>query len=140
MSTQAQNQYQAPAQPPAAAGRSDMTVFAGIMLVVAGFYHALTGLAGVFRDQIYVQTPDYLYQFDLTAWGWTHLLLGALVLGTGVAVLQGAAWGRVVGLGLVVLSLLANFLFLPHYPVWSILIIALDVAILCALATAPRAA
>jgi hypothetical protein len=139
MSTQEQNQYPASAQQPVAA-RSDLTAFAGIMLVVAGFYHVLTGIAGVFRDQIYVQTPDYIYKLDLTGWGWTHLLLGVLVLGTGIAVLQGAAWGRVVGLALVVLSLLANFLFLPHYPVWSILIIALDVAILCALATAPRAA
>jgi hypothetical protein len=139
MSTHAQNEYQGSAQQQVA-DRSGLTAFAGIMLVVAGFYHALTGLAAVFRDQIYVQTPDYIYQLDLTGWGWTHLLLGALVLGTGIAVLQGAAWGRVVGLALVVLSLLANFLFLPHYPVWSILIIALDIAILCALATAPRSA
>ena len=139
MSTQAENEYQASAPPPTA-DRSGLIVFAGIMLVVAGAYHALTGLAAVLRDQIYLQTPSYTYQLDLTGWGWTHLLVGALVLGTGIAVLQGATWGRVVGLALVIVSLLANFLFLPYYPVWSILIIALDVAILCALATAPRTA
>jgi hypothetical protein len=120
--------------------RSGLTVFAGAMLVVAGFLHALTGFAAVLGDQIYLQTPDHIYRIDLTVWGWTHLLVGALLLGTGLAVLRGAAWGRVVGMVLVTISLLANFLFLPHYPLWSILIITLEVAVLSALATAPRTA
>jgi hypothetical protein len=88
----------------------------------------------VFNDEIYVRTAQYLFPFDLTAWGWIHLLLGVLVGLAGVAVIRGQAWGRFTGIALAGLSLIANFLFLPYYPLWSILIIALDVAIIWALA------
>jgi hypothetical protein len=116
-----------------------LLMFAGIIMIVGGIYHAFLGLAAIFRDQVYVSAPNYTYTFDLTGWGWAHLLLGILVAAAGVAVVQGATWGRVVGVALAVLSMLANFLFLPYYPVWSILIIALDVAVIWALITAaPR--
>ena len=68
------------------------------------------------------------------AWGWIHLLLGVLVGLAGVAVIRGQAWGRFTGIALAAVSLIANFLFLPHYPLWSIILIALDVAIIWALA------
>jgi hypothetical protein len=117
---------------------ADLAVFAGIMMVVAGLYHALTGIAALFRDQVHVETPGYTYELDLTGWGWTHLLLGALVLATGVAVLRGTSWGPVVGIVLVSLSLLANFLFLPTHPVWSLLIIGLDVTVILGLTAGRR--
>jgi hypothetical protein len=87
-----------------------------------------------------VTTPDYIFSFDLTGWGWVHLLLGILAAVAGFAVLQGQTWARVVGIVLAGLSMIANFLFLPYYPLWSLLIIALDVAVIWALATYRREA
>lgn len=113
---------------------SGLVTFAGIMLVVAGVWHTLAGIAALFNDDLYISTPDYVYSLDLTGWGWGHLALGLLVMATGGAILSGRTWGRVVGMVLVVLSLIANFVFIPWYPVWSLVIIALDVAVIWALA------
>jgi hypothetical protein len=111
-----------------------LITFAGIMMVVAGVWHALAGIAALLNDNLYVSTPNYVYSLDLTGWGWGHLVLGALVTVTGGAILTGQTWGRIVGIVLVVLSLIANFLFIPWYPVWSLVIIGLDVAVIWALA------
>jgi hypothetical protein len=114
---------------------SGLTLFAAAMMMVAGVWQALAGIAAIVNDQVYVATPQYIYRFDLTGWGWIHLLLGIVVAGTGFAVLKAMTWARIVGIALASLSLIANFLFLPHYPLWSLLIIALDVAVIWALAT-----
>jgi uncharacterized membrane protein HdeD (DUF308 family) len=113
---------------------SGLAIFAGAMMIVSGIFAVFEGIAALFNDKVYVSTPQYLYAFDLTAWGWIHLLLGVLVGLAGVAVIRGQAWGRFTGIALAAVSLIANFLFLPHYPLWSIILIALDVAIIWALA------
>lgn len=115
-----------------------LSVFAGVLMIVAGIYHVLAGIAALVNDQVYVSTPAYIYSFDLTGWGWTHLILGALVAVTGFAVLQGQPWGRAVGILLAGLSLVANFVFIPYYPLWSLLIVALDIAIIWGLAVYRR--
>jgi hypothetical protein len=117
---------------------SGLTVFAAALMVVTGIWQIFVGIAALFRDVVYVATPQYIYSFDLTAWGWVHLILGILVTVTGFGVISGQTWARVVGILLVGLSLIANFMFLPHYPVWSVIIIALDVAVIWALATYRR--
>jgi hypothetical protein len=119
---------------------SGLTVVAATFLVIAGIWHALAGFAAVLRDEVYVSTPEYIFTFDLTAWGWIHLLLGAVQIVAGFAVLKGQMWARVVGIVTACLSMLANFAFIPHYPIWSLLIIALDVGIIWALATYRREA
>jgi len=113
-------------------------VVAAIFLILAGIWQAITGLAAVVRDDVYLATPNYIYSFDLTAWGWVHLLLGVVQIVAGVGVFKGQMWARVVGIVLACVSMIANFLFLPHYPLWSLLIIALDGAIIWALATYRR--
>lgn len=115
-----------------------LTVFASVLMIVDGVFGVLTGVAALLNDKIYVSTPGYLYAYDLTTWGWIHLLLGVLIGLAGLAVLRGQAWGRFTGMAMAALSLVANFLFIPHYPFWSILIIALDVAIIWALAVYRR--
>jgi hypothetical protein len=117
---------------------SGLTVFAASMMMVVGVWQALTGIAALVNDNLYVATPNYIYSFDLTGWGWIHLLLGLLVAGAGIGVALGQMWGRVIGIVVASLSLIANFLFIPHYPIWSLLIIALDVAIIWALITNSR--
>jgi hypothetical protein len=110
-----------------------MTSFAGIMLIITGVFNAIEGLVALFRNEVYVAGREYVFAFDLTAWGWTHLILGAVVAAAGFGVMSGQVWGRSVGVGLAVLSMLANFLFIPYYPVWSLLIITLDFFVIWAL-------
>jgi hypothetical protein len=111
-------------------------VFAGMMMIMAGAFQALTGLVALFQNEFYVATRNYLLQFDATSW--IHLLLGLPVLFAGFAVLAGQTWGRVVVITLAVLSALANFAFLPYYPFWATTIIALDIFVIWALAVHGR--
>ena len=108
-------------------------VFAAVIMITIGVLHAIAGLAAIIENEFYVVGARYAFQFDVTAWGWLHLLLGALVAGAGWFVLSGAVWARTVGIVLAALSLIANFVFIPYYPVWSIVIMALDAAVIWAL-------
>ena len=115
-----------------------LIVFAAVMMIMAGSFQAFTGLVAVFEDEFYVVTPNYLLELDATTWGWIHLLIGVVVLFAGFGVLSGQTWGRVVGITVAVLSALANFAFIPYYPLWSMTIIALDVLVVWALAAHGR--
>ena len=94
--------------------------------------------AGGANDNFYLATREYLFQFDITTWGWIHLILGIVVALAGVGLLAGRTWARVVGITLAVLSAIANFTFIPHYPLWALLVIALDVFVIWALAAHGR--
>jgi hypothetical protein len=109
------------------------TMFAGVLMITIGIWHAMAGLAGVVEDQFYTVTPNYIFKFDATTWGWIHLIFGIIVALAGFAVFSGAVWARTIGVFLAVLSLIANFAFIPIYPIWSIVIIAVDVAVIWAL-------
>ncbi|GAA0921702.1 DUF7144 family membrane protein [Pseudonocardia zijingensis] len=111
-----------------------LALFAGILMIVVGIYHALGGIAAIIGDQLYVTTPDYTYTLDITSWGWIHLVLGAVIAVVGVGVVTGQAWARAVGVLVAALSMVANFMFVPYYPIWSVLMIALCVAVIWALA------
>lgn len=110
-------------------------VFAAVMMMMmmSGAFQALAGIVALFEDEFYVTTPNYLLQFDATTRGWIHLLLGLLVVIASFAVLGGRIWGRVIGVILAALSALANFAFIPDYPVWSLVVITLDVFVIWAL-------
>ena len=117
-----------------------LALFAGTFMIIAGVFQAVSGLVALFQNELYVVGLNYVFSFDVTTWGWIHLLVGALVAVAGAAVLTGQLWGRVVGIGLAVLSMIANFLFIPYYPIWSLLIIALDVSVIWALCSYDREA
>ena len=109
-------------------------------MIVGGIFQFLAGLVALFRNEVYVVGLNYVYSFDVTTWGWIHLIVGIVVAIAGAAVLTGKIWGRVVGVGLAVISMLTNFMFIPYYPLWSLLIIALDVFVIWALCSADRKA
>ncbi|MBO0850412.1 MAG: hypothetical protein J2P20_13175 [Pseudonocardia sp.] len=117
---------------------SSLTIFAAAMLMIGGVWHALMGLAALFRDKAYVVTTSYTYYLDLTVWGWIFLLVGILAVATGLAVLAGKTWGRYVGIGLISLSMIVGFLFIPYSPLWSSIILVLDLAAIWALAVYQR--
>lgn len=108
-------------------------VFGGSMMMVIGVFQIVVGLTAIFEDTFYVLADNYLFGFDVRTWGWIHLALGALVAAGGIAVLAGQVWARVLGIVLAAVSAVANFLFLPYYPLWSMLIIATDIAVIWAL-------
>jgi hypothetical protein len=110
------------------------TMFAAVMMIMAGVFHAIQGLIGIFENEFYVPTRNYTFQFDATTWGWTHLLIGLLVAFAGWGLLSGRTWARTVAITLAVLSAIANFAFIPYYPFWSLLIITLDIFVIWAVA------
>ena len=114
------------------------SVFAAVMMIMAGIWQGLAGLIAIFENEFYVATRDYLFQFDVTTWGWIHLGVGVVVGLAGLGLLAGQTWARVVGIILAVLSAIASFLFIPYYPFWSMLIIAVDVFVIWALAAHGR--
>jgi hypothetical protein len=107
-------------------------------MIVGGVFQAIAGLVALFQNELYLVGLNYVFSIDFTTWGWIHLIVGVLVAVAGGAVLTGRLWGRIVGIALVTLSMIANFLFIPYYPVWSLLIIALDVFVIWALCTYSR--
>jgi hypothetical protein len=109
-------------------------LFAAIMMIMVGVFQAFQGLVGIFENEFYVTTRNYLFQFDATTWGWIHLLLGLLVAFAGWGLFSGRTWARTVAIILAVLSAISNFLFIPYYPFWSLLIITLDVFVIWAVA------
>jgi len=109
-------------------------LFAAIMMIMVGGFQALQGLIGIFENEFYVATRNYLFQFDATTWGWTHLILGLVVVFAGWGLLSGRTWARTVAIILAVLSAFVNFAFIPYYPFWSLLIITLDIFVIWAVA------
>lgn len=102
--------------------------------ILVGSFQGVAGLVALVNDNFYLATREYLFQFDITSWGWIHLILGIVVALAGVGPLAGRSWAIVVGITLAVLSAFANFMFIPQYPFWALLVIALDVFVIWALA------
>ena len=108
-------------------------VFAGSVMLLVGAFQAIMGLAAIFDDEFFVVTTNYVFDLDVTAWGWIHLLLGVILMFAGWGAFSGAVWARAIGMLFAILSAIANFFFIPYYPVWSIVVIALDVWVIWAI-------
>lgn len=106
-----------------------------VLLVTVGVLEFFQGISAIAKDDVIVVGIEYTYQFDVTTWGWIHLVLGVIVAAVGVALFTGATWARVGAMVLCALSILVNFLWLPYYPVWAITIIALNAVVIWAVAT-----
>jgi len=112
--------------------------FAGVILIMLGFYRAAAGLVALFNDEFYVETEKYLFQFDVTAWGWINLIIGIGVLVAGFGIFTGNVLARTVGVVAAAISGLAAFAWMPYYPFWGIVFVALSVAVIWALTTHGR--
>ncbi|MDX3354209.1 hypothetical protein PV703_13030 [Streptomyces sp. ME01-24h] len=107
------------------------TTFAGVLLVVSGVVMILEGISAIAQDDIWVRLGDYVFSFNLTAWGWIHLVLGVLVIVVGAALLRNApAWARTAGVALAAFNIIVNFAWLPYTPVWAVVVIAIDVFVI----------
>ena len=129
-------QLQQPA-PPATSTRSGaavgFTIFASAMMVLIGTFQMLAGIIALINDEFYVVTQEWIFQFDVTTWGWIHLVLGAVILAAGIGLFSGQVWARTVGALLAILSAVVSFAWLPWYPIWGVIIITLDVFVIWAL-------
>jgi hypothetical protein len=113
-----------------------LVFYAGVMMIVVGIFQALEGLAAILDDSLFAVAAEYAYDIDVSTWGWVHLIWGIVVGVAGVFVLTGGAlWARIIGIVVAALSAIINFLYIPYYPIWSLLIIALAVVVIWALAT-----
>jgi hypothetical protein len=127
-------EYGAGSRPPGVSGwaRGGMA-FAASMLVLIGSFQVVAGLAAIINDDLFTIGHDYAFDLSVTAWGWIHLILGILMLITGFGLFAARTWAGVTALFLAMVSALVNFFFIPHYPWWSLLIIALDAWVIWAL-------
>ncbi|QEU93299.1 DUF7144 family membrane protein [Streptomyces kanamyceticus] len=103
-----------------------LTVFAAVMLMITGILGFFRGLMAVLEDKVFLTTPNYVFEFDLTTWGWIHLILGIVAIGVSAALFRALTWARVVGIAIASLVVIANFLSIPSYPFWSLTLIALN--------------
>jgi hypothetical protein len=115
-------------------GWTGWVVFAGLMLVMLGLFQAIEGLVAIFDQGYYlVGSEGLVVNVDYTAWGWVHLILGVLAIAAGFGLIAGNMAARVVGVILAVLSAILNLAFIAAYPVWSIIVIAIDVIVIYAI-------
>ncbi|MCD2469121.1 MULTISPECIES: hypothetical protein [unclassified Streptomyces] len=115
-----------------------LTVFAAVMLGITGLVGIFRGIMAIAEDEVFVNTPNYVFKFDLTSWGWIHLILGIIAVLVSFGLYRTATWARVAGVGIAALVIIANFLSLPYYPAWSILMVAMSGFVIWALCAVKR--
>ncbi|MEE4492093.1 DUF7144 family membrane protein [Streptomyces sp. BE230] len=130
------NSSSSPSQPgginPWAAGG---IMFAGVLLMVDGVLGAIKGIAGIASDDVYARINNYVFEFNVTTWGWIHLILGIIIAVVGWGILKGSVWARGAGVGLAALNMIANFMWLPYQPIWAVVSLAIDTFVIWALCT-----
>ena len=126
-------------QPTQATAWVGWVVFSGILMVMLGMFQGLMGLVALFKDDYYlVGRSGLVLSLDYTTWGWVHLIIGIVAVLAGFGVLVGQMWARVIGIILAVVSAVANIVFIAAYPIWSTIVIVVDILIIYALAVHGR--
>ena len=115
------------------APQSGFTVLAGTLMILSGMWSFFVGVTAVLKQSFFIAQSNYIFQFSVHGWGWIHMALGVVVFIAGACVLLGQTWAKALGIFLAVCSGLSYFLFLPYYPIWSIVMIAVDVFVIVAL-------
>jgi hypothetical protein len=115
-------------------GWAGWVAFAGIMLIMLGFFQMIEGLVALFNDGFYlVRAEGLVVNVDYNAWGWTHLVLGAVAVAVGFGLMVGNMFARVAGIAIAMISAILNLVFISAYPVWSAIVIAIDVIVIYAI-------
>ena len=113
------------------------TALAGTLMLLGGLWMVAIAIVALYRGAVFTAAPAYTFRFNIIGWGWLELGLGVLLFAAGTCVFLAMPWARYVGAFFAALSAIANFVFIPYQPAWSILMIALDAFIIWAL-LAPR--
>ena len=124
---------------PEPTGWAGWVVFGAMMMILLGAFHAIAGLVALFDEGYYlVGANGLVVNVDYNAWGWAHLIVGVVALAAGFGLFTGAMWARVLGITVAVISAIANFMWMPAYPLWAITMITLDVLVIYAIAAHGR--
>src|ERR1700758_1807510 len=115
-----------------AAGAS---IGAGALLFTTAVLTVLQGIQALVDRKPLIIGSNYVYKFNATGWGWIHIAAGIVLGIVAVGLIRGAVWARVTAIVMACVSIVAMFMWLPYYPMWSIIVIALDVIIIWAVAT-----
>jgi hypothetical protein len=107
-------------------------------MILVGIFHIIWGIAAIAEDEFFVVSPNYVFNLDVTGWGWVQLLAGIIVLLAGVSLFKGAVWARTVAVIIVGVSAIGNFMTVPYYPLWSLAVLLIDIVIIWALTTHGR--
>jgi len=113
-------------------GAVGLIAFAGILMVLGGIFHIIQAIVAFVNDTFYVVGQEYVFKYDLTTWAWIHLIAGIIVALAGFFLFQGSVLARTVAVIVACISAIANFAWIPYYPLWSLVIIALDVFVIWA--------
>jgi hypothetical protein len=117
-----------------ASGWVGWTLFAAVIMLLVGGFHVIQGLVALFKDDYYVVgTSGLVLNVSYTAWGWIHIVGGVIVVAAGISLFTGKMWARVLGTAMACVSAIVNVGFLSAYPIWSAMMIAMDIAIIMAL-------
>jgi hypothetical protein len=106
---------------------------AATLMMIGGIFWVVQGIAVLVDDNFFVVGSGYAFELDLTAWGWVHLIGGAVLTLAGIFLFTGNILARIVGIAVAALAAIANFVFIPYYPIWSILIIAVCIGVIWAI-------
>ena len=109
------------------------TVFAAVLLMLAGVFQFFAGLTALLGDDILVVGEEYVFQFDLTTWGWIHIAVAVVLFLTGLGLFAGNTLARVIGVIVAALAMIVNFAWLPWYPFGGVIMIAVSAAVIWAL-------
>ena len=120
-------------QPPVSGWAIGGIVFAATLMVMIGIFQVIACLVAIFNDEFYVVARNYTFDLDASAWGWIHLIIGLAVFITGLGLFGRRAWAGVTAIFLAMLSAVANFFFIPYYPIWSLVDIGLAIWVIWAL-------
>jgi hypothetical protein len=115
-----------------------VSLFGGVLMAISGLFQFFEGVAAVGNDKMFVAAPPYVFELNTTGWGWIHLIIGAVGVAIGVAIIASQPWAFFAGMFVIALSLIAQFMFLPYYPLWAVVVIAIDIAVIWALCTRLR--
>jgi hypothetical protein len=109
--------------------------FAGLLMVIIGILDFFEGLIAIIRGEYYVIHGNQLIVFDTTTWGWITLVLGILLFFAGFGLLSRAGWARWFAIVLIVVNLVEQLGWLGNssYPLWTLILIALQIIVLFAL-------
>lgn len=99
---------------------------AAVLMIIGGAMGALMGVAGILKDAFYTVPANYWITFDSTTWSWIHVGVGLVLVAAGFGVMSGATWARWLGIVLVSVAAVVNFLFIPVTPFWSMTLLAID--------------
>ena len=111
-----------------------VALFAAAMLAVVGVVQVIEGISAVAKDSVFVTGVKYSYEIDVTTWGWIHIVIGAVAAAAAVGLFLDQSWGRFAGIAIAALGAIANFAFIPYYPIWSLVVIAFYGIVIWALA------